>query len=160
MCRPAQRNSSFAWVFCIAALLLGHGSLMPADDTPSAAPRAPLTRTHPMRVSSLTLVPSEPTPAAPAANVPNDISQPAVPLPAAVCTPLPPDPSYTEISDQYPAPAQTLVPPALRTGPQYRGLGTYGTAYGEGVHIRFPYYNYRSPWTYGGPASVNHTIHW
>ncbi|MCA9023941.1 MAG: hypothetical protein KDA86_01890 [Planctomycetaceae bacterium] len=71
-----------------------------------------------------------------------------------------PRPSYEEVASGYPAPAHSLVPSALYGGPMFVGSGSYGGSYAWGTHIRYPYYNYRSPWTYGGPASINHTIIW
>lgn len=71
-----------------------------------------------------------------------------------------PRPSYEDVASGYPAPSGSLVPSALSAGPRFIGLGNYGGAYAGGTHIRYPYYNYRSPWTYGGPASINHTIVW
>lgn len=29
-----------------------------------------------------------------------------------------------------------------------------------GTHTRYPYFKYRAPWTYQGPASMSHTIEW
>lgn len=71
-----------------------------------------------------------------------------------------PRPSYEDVASGYSAPSHSLVPSALSAGPRFIGLGNYGGAYAGGTHIRYPYYNYRSPWTYGGPASINHTIVW
>lgn len=71
-----------------------------------------------------------------------------------------PRPSYEEVASGYPAPSHSLVPSALSSGPMFVGSDSYGGAYAGGTHTRYPYYNYRSPWTYGGPASMNHTIVW
>ncbi|MCA9077011.1 MAG: hypothetical protein KDA93_18435 [Planctomycetaceae bacterium] len=71
-----------------------------------------------------------------------------------------PRPSYEDVASGYLPPSHSLVPSALSAGPRFVGLGNYGGAYAGGTHIRYPYYNYRSPWTYGGPASINHTIVW
>jgi len=71
-----------------------------------------------------------------------------------------PRPSYVEVSSGYPAQSHSLVPSALSYGPMFIGAGSYGGAYAGGTHTRYPYHNYRSPWTYGGPASMNHTIVW
>ncbi len=71
-----------------------------------------------------------------------------------------PRPSYQDVASGYPALSHSLVPSALSTGPMFVGSGSYGGASLSGTHLRYPYYSYRSPWTYGGPASVNHTIVW
>lgn len=71
-----------------------------------------------------------------------------------------PRPSYEDVASRYPAPAHPLVPSALYGGPVFVGSGSYGGASAGGMHVRFPYYNYRSPWTSGGPVSFNHTIIW
>ncbi len=159
----------------VAGLILGHAPAVSADDAAVIGPLPSLMRTPTAAVTSFGLVlpeESEPTLApaagaaaneapaegAPATGAPTaEFSRPATydPGPSA-----PPDYSYEEISDGYPAPAHTLVPPALATGPVVRGAGSWGGATGGGIHLRYPYYSYRSPWTYGGPVSVNHTIHW
>jgi hypothetical protein len=36
----------------------------------------------------------------------------------------------------------------------------YTGAMGGGLHPRFPYYSYRRPWYYDGPASTNVNIDW
>lgn len=36
----------------------------------------------------------------------------------------------------------------------------YTGAMGGGVHPRFPYYSYRRPWYYDGPAGTNVNIDW
>lgn len=99
-------------------------------------------------------------------STPNDGAVPVAP-PAEVLVPFAApsmDPlrceSYEELSERYPAPAQSLVPRALLIGPRFRGAGNRTDAMIRGMHLRYPYYNYRSPWTYGGPASVNYTIQW
>ncbi len=40
------------------------------------------------------------------------------------------------------------------------GFGYTGGAHTAGMHLRFPYYSYRHPWFYDGPASLNVTIVW
>lgn len=35
-----------------------------------------------------------------------------------------------------------------------------GLAGSGGTHIRYPYFKYRAPWTYQGPAGISHTIVW
>jgi hypothetical protein len=63
-----------------------------------------------------------------------------------------------DVTSGYPAPTHPVAPPVVYTLPgPTRGDG--GATAG-GTHIRYPYYNYRSPWTYGGPASFNHDILW
>ncbi len=168
-------RSLIALTLPVAGLILGNVPAVFADDAVVIGPLPSLMRAPAAAVSSFGLVlpeesevtptPATPTPAAeataaetPASGDPTaELSDPATydPGPSA-----PPDYSYEEISDGYPAPAHTLVPPALATGPVIRGAGNWGGATGGGIHLRYPYYSYRSPWTYGGPVSVNHTIHW
>jgi hypothetical protein len=106
----------------------------------------------------------EATETGPATESDGDIAPPP-PFPAPIywfspVPPSPPEPSYEEISEGYPPPAHSLVPPALLTGPVYFAAEMPSPPMTYGVHVRFPYYNYRSSWTYGGPASINHTIVW
>lgn len=35
-----------------------------------------------------------------------------------------------------------------------------GYAFGAGLHVRYPYYKYRAPWSYQGPRALSPTIHW
>lgn len=161
-----------ASILAVMWVSLGTNSASFADDASRLAPqrssdRLPSSVTARLGFVSVEDPPTTPTPAtdgttnvqsAPAANDrPEATSDQAV---ITECVELPPRESYEEISDGYPAPAQSLVPPALLSGPRFRGAGDYSGAAIFGTHIRFPYYNYRSPWTYGGPGSVNHTIHW
>ncbi len=154
----------------VVGLIWGHVPAVFADDAAVIGPLPSLMRAPTAAVTSFGLVlPEEsevaPTPATDAAatGAPANGAAAAEFSPPATYDPgpsAPPDYSYEEISDGYPAPAHSLVPRALANGPVVRGAGSWGGATGGGIHLRFPYYRYRSPWTYGGPVSVNHTIHW
>ena len=154
----------------VAGLVFGNVPVASADDAAVIGPLPSLTRAPVAAISSFGLVlPEEPeSPPTPADEpTPADGTTPADTPSPATAPPHPtvpvqgvPDESYEEISAGYPAPAHSLVPHALSTGPLFRGAGNRGGAYGGGTHLRYPYYNYRSPWTYGGPVSVNQSIHW
>jgi hypothetical protein len=105
----------------------------------------------------------EPTESGPEASPDDALAPPPFPVPIYWFSPVPPsppEPSYEEISEGYPPPAHSLVPQALLVGPVFFTSGLPGGPTTQGVHVRFPYYNYRSSWTYGGPVSLNHTIVW
>ena len=53
--------------------------------------------------------------------------------------------------------AGTTLPPTAADIP---GGMPYNGAYGGGSHVRHPFYSYRAPWYYRGPASNNVTIVW
>jgi hypothetical protein len=63
-----------------------------------------------------------------------------------------------------PAPADdgttSYGPAPVIWAPGYWGGGVFGGAVVDGWHNRYPYYSYRAPWYYPGPAGMNATIAW
>lgn len=149
-------------------VILGGAIIALADERLSVPPLPALTRAPAAAVSPFGLVlpePSEsvPTPAAePQPPSSGETGAGTAPNASVTLTAAAPSSreSYEEISARYPPPAHSLVPQSLEAGPRFWGAGSRGGAWADGTHLRYPYYNARSPWTYGGPAATNHTIHW
>jgi hypothetical protein len=159
-----QLHSALVWF--AAGCAAWHGPAVSADDV-APGPSAPASSDAPPPPDLSTREDAadagEPTESPPAAERDDALAPPPFPAPIywfSPVPPLPPEPSYEEISERYPPPAHSLVPPALLVGPVYYASGVPGGPTTYGVHVRFPYYNYRSSWTYAGPASINHTIVW
>ena len=126
-----------------------------ADDSPSRLPSIPTLTPDD--------VPNPGHPAPPGDQVPADVptAPPSIdPDPPASGVPVRPwrVQTYSSTIDQFQSsnywfPPQPFAP---ARAPDYGS----GLAWGEGVHVRYPYFKYRAPWTYQGPAAISHTIHW
>ena len=136
-----------------------------ADDSPSRLPSLPTLTPDD--------VPNSGHPAPPGASsagekVPGDHVPPGVPAAPPIVDPAPPASratvqpwrvqTYSSTIDQFQSSDYWFHPRpfAPARAPDYGS----GLAWGEGVHVRYPYFKYRAPWTYQGPAAISHTIHW
>ena len=65
---------------------------------------------------------------------------------------------YSSTIDQFPS--SSYWSPPVPFAPALAHDYAAGPARGFGTHVRYPYFKYRAPWIYQGPAAISHTIHW
>ncbi|MEW4527207.1 hypothetical protein [Maioricimonas sp. JC845] len=151
-------------VLTLPTLLLMSATIVSAQDPPT--PAADDTLSAPLKAPGG----AEPKPSSPPA-IPHhdDAVDQAAPTDAAPAEAAPTDDcpcrDKSAAADSQPAPPMpipttTYPPQQLPYGMPPTTWPPVSTGWDGGLHPRYPYYSYRRPWYYRGPASLNVTIPW